>query len=125
MFGCHEHQAKAWIDIQKGVQGTVYGKGATKSISSKDFNLDSCLMFTPAVNGLAVAADAALLQTRPYIHQVVIAPAGQVSPIKGPLQPTYPLGVTSEHAEVMVCQPHVRMVDVPCFSATRERNFKV
>lgn len=69
-------------------------------------------MFAPAADQLAVIAGAALLCTGPYAHQVVIASTSQVSPIRGPLKAAHLLRVRSEGADVMVCHPHIMVVDV-------------
>lgn len=76
-------------------------------------------MFTPATDWLRVIAGTALLHAGPYTHQVVVASAGQVSSVRGPLQPAYFLRVTVESEDVMVCHPHVMMVNVSRPWATR------
>lgn len=71
--------------------------------------LNSSLVFTPGADRLAGGA---LLHAGPHIHHVVVAPAGQVSPIRGPLQPTHFLRVTGEREDVVVRHPNVVMVNV-------------
>lgn len=69
-------------------------------------------MFVPTADGLVVIDTAALWHTGPNAHQVVVASTGQVSAIGGPLEPTHLLGVTGQGEDVMVCHPHIMMVDV-------------
>lgn len=75
-------------------------------------------MFAPATDQLAVVASAALLCTGPYAHQVIIASTSQVSPIRGPLEAAHLLCVSSQGADVMVCHPHIMVVDVSWSGAT-------
>lgn len=75
-------------------------------------------MFAPATDQLAVVASTAPLCTGPYAHQVIIASTSQVSPIRGPLQAAHFLCVSSQGADVMVCHPHIMVVDVSRSGAT-------
>lgn len=75
-------------------------------------------MFAPAMDQLAVVASTAPLCTGPYAHQVIIASTSQVSPIRGPLQAAHFLCVSSQGADVMVCHPHIMVVDVSRSGAT-------
>lgn len=75
-------------------------------------HLDGSLMFAPAADQLVVVAGAALLRAGPHAHQVVVASTSQVSPVGGPLQATHLLRVSTEGGNVMVCHPHVMVVDV-------------
>lgn len=69
-------------------------------------------MFAPSVKGLTPVARTALLHTWPHTQQVVIAAAGQVSTVRGPLQPAHLLGVTGQCADVMLGHPHIVVMNV-------------
>ena len=69
-------------------------------------------MLTPAVEGLALIADAAFAKTGPDVHHVVVAAAGQVAAIGGPLKAAHLLRVACQSEDVVVGHPYVVVVDV-------------
>lgn len=87
--------------------------------------LDCSLVLAPAVQGLALVADAALAHARPHIHQVVVAAAGQVAAIGGPLEAAHFLGVTRQREDVVVRHTHVMMVDASRSRGTGKKDIRV
>lgn len=79
--------------------------------------LDCTLVLIEAVDSITALA-AALLHTWPHVHKVVVAATGQVSSIRGPLQPTHLLRVSGQGEDVVVCYPYIMVVDVTRSGAT-------
>jgi hypothetical protein len=74
--------------------------------------LNCTLVLAPAVEGLALVADAAFAKTGPHVHHVVVAATGQVAAVGGPLQAAHLLRVALQRVDVVVGHPDVVVVDV-------------